>query len=346
MNKYKKWATGGVAVSIVGILVGCGNANNTTRGAASAPANTSNQAMASTVTRTVVNSTAPPPSNPIGKSTIGTNTITTVAALQLESKVDLKLLSFLPLLPSYTSGRTLKDTILSNQAGNGHPTFQAVYDSGRNKLVLNEVESKYAKSHAGWNKILVGDTPAYVSVSNNKTQIEFVKGQIDYSLIASQKVADTELVKILKSLNAIEVASQNINMEFSGKQALDKASFPITIPSKVLNGYSLKYDSLSVFEKNKGVKENLALDYIRGNFEYEIFEVPGLVKGMNQENIQKVIQVDGHKVDMGAVGWASPTQTSWFTSNKNIGYVISSNNISIPQVKEIIQSLLSPAPSR
>ncbi|QSO51105.1 hypothetical protein JZ785_19920 [Alicyclobacillus curvatus] len=74
MKKYKKWATGGVAVSIIGILAGCGNANNTTGGTAPAPTNTSNQTVTNTATNTVTNSTANPTTNSVSNTTTDTNT--------------------------------------------------------------------------------------------------------------------------------------------------------------------------------------------------------------------------------------------------------------------------------
>lgn len=50
MKSYKKWVQAGVTLSIVGTLVGCGNANQTAGGTASAPTNTSNQAVSNTGT--------------------------------------------------------------------------------------------------------------------------------------------------------------------------------------------------------------------------------------------------------------------------------------------------------
>ncbi|WDL99229.1 hypothetical protein [Alicyclobacillus sp. ALC3] len=77
MNKYKKWATGGVAVSIVGILVGCGNANSTTGGSAPAPTNTSNQAVTNTATNTSTNLPANASTNSVTNTTTGTNATST-----------------------------------------------------------------------------------------------------------------------------------------------------------------------------------------------------------------------------------------------------------------------------
>ena len=66
MKRYKKWATVGVALSIVGILTGCGSANNTTGG--TVPTNTS------TTTNTPSNTV--PGTNTTGAITTNTKTNT------------------------------------------------------------------------------------------------------------------------------------------------------------------------------------------------------------------------------------------------------------------------------
>ena len=52
LKGYKNWLTAGITLSIIGILTGCGNANNTTGGAALAATNTGNQAVTNSATNT------------------------------------------------------------------------------------------------------------------------------------------------------------------------------------------------------------------------------------------------------------------------------------------------------
>ena len=74
MKSYKKLATAGVVISIVGILTGCGNSNNPTGGTAPAPTNTSNQAVTNTVTNLATNLPENAATNSVTNTTTDSNT--------------------------------------------------------------------------------------------------------------------------------------------------------------------------------------------------------------------------------------------------------------------------------
>jgi len=83
MNRHKKWVTAGVALSIVGILAGCGNANNTTSG--TTPTSTTNQTVTNSATNTTTGTTANTTTNSVTNMPTGTNTTAPTTAFQAVS---------------------------------------------------------------------------------------------------------------------------------------------------------------------------------------------------------------------------------------------------------------------
>lgn len=133
MKSYKKWATAGVAISIVGVLAGCGNANDTTGG--TTPTNTTNQTAINTSTGITANTTTNAAANTSAGTQATTNTSSSSTANQPGAIIgNTQIIHLASPVPNQTV-QAGSEIMVSGTVGKGfeHQTLQVQLYSGNVK---------------------------------------------------------------------------------------------------------------------------------------------------------------------------------------------------------------------
>ncbi|GMA64158.1 hypothetical protein NZD89_02250 [Alicyclobacillus fastidiosus] len=203
MKNYKTWATAGVALSLVGVVAGCGNANNSTGG--TAPTNTTNQTVTNTATNTATNL----PANATTNNTTGdSQQQTSLSTLSYSSRQKQQIVNAageFSITPYIPIKGVAGDSFISVRPG-GYPSITLTF----NKMVVNESNQSVTTGETIQSKSPVtltnGTKAEWITIANTTEQpslmfkINDVNVQIQPTDTGMSKLAVEQIASSMQKL--------------------------------------------------------------------------------------------------------------------------------------------------